>query len=262
MSMREDFESKMAGEAMLDWDDGMQEYRSVVTQKMWVTWQAARATDSGSQVVPEWMAEISQNLKTQDNRITADPLFVVFQKREIVTHEDFDYDRISWGSSDGEAPEEIQEQLNELYGDVESDFFREDQITHTSEDGTETWQRAALKEIDEFVTACFTEAGAEAYLKSNGHNLRQPFIYVTSLFRNEEMKNLREWLSTSPGNGWVRCEDEWPHTEEVIWVDDNSYPKPTLLDVGFLQMAIDLGRVRHWMPTGLKRPQPPTGESK
>lgn len=165
--------------------------------------------------VPEWIQEISANLKTQDNRITADPLFVVFQKREIVTHEDFDYDRISWGSCDGEAPAHIQDELNELYDDVESDYFRDDEITLTTDDGTEIWQRAAIKAVDEFVTACFTEAGAKAYLENNGHNLRQPFIYVTSLYRNEEMKQLRDWLYTHPHNGeqggeWSACCDKLP----------------------------------------------------
>lgn len=116
---------------------------------------------------------------------------------------------------------------------------------------------AGSQGVPEDVIALVREAEAEC--GEDNDSLRESWLAQRWLDSLNEVINR---LSTSPGNGWVRCEDEWPHTEEVIWVDDNSYPKPTLLDVGFLQMAIDLGRVRHWMPTGLKRPEPPTGESK
>lgn len=152
-----------------------------------------------SSVVPEWMHGISEGIKTQNNRITADPLFVVFQKRKIVVDEDYDYDRISWGNSDGEADDEVQNQLNAYYDDAESDFWRSDEIEFFDVDtGIEVFRRCALKEVDEFVTACFTEVGANDYLMANGHNLNQPFIFVTSLYRNEEMKRLRGWLMQPP----------------------------------------------------------------
>jgi hypothetical protein len=152
-----------------------------------------------SAVVPEWMHGISENIKTQNNRITADPLFVVFQKRAIVVDEDYDYDRISWGNSDGEADDEVQNQLNAYYDDSESDFWGSDEIEFFDVDtGIEVFRRFALKEVDEFVTACFTEVGANDYLMANGHNLNQPLIFVTSLYRNEEMKRLRGWLMQPP----------------------------------------------------------------
>ena len=44
---------------------------------------------------------IGEAIKLQDNRATRDPLFVVFQRREIVTDEDYDYDFIGWYDEDG-----------------------------------------------------------------------------------------------------------------------------------------------------------------
>jgi len=152
-----------------------------------------------AQVVPEWMTEVSENLATQNNRITQDPLFVVFQKREIVVDEDYDHDRISWGNCEGEADDEVQDWLNDAREDVDGDHYLDDEIEfHDEDSGTETFRRVALKETDKFVTACITEAGAKDYLNANGHNLTRPHIYVTSLYRNEEMKRLRDWLMSQP----------------------------------------------------------------
>jgi hypothetical protein len=50
----------------------------------------------------------------------------------------------------------------------------------------------------EFVTACFTEQGCKDYLDANGHNLRNPRIYVHSGYRNAEWIKLREWLTAVP----------------------------------------------------------------
>lgn len=157
--------------------------------------------------VPDWMADISSNLKTQDNRITADPLFVVFQKGTIVVDEDYDHDRIVWVDDEGnEADTEDAYSLSAMRQDMESGSFMDDEIELIDEDECRReWRRLAIKEVDEFVTACFTEVGAESYLKVNGHNLRKPYIFVTSLFRNMEMINLRNWLiSCEPDEGAKR----------------------------------------------------------
>lgn len=87
--------------------------------------------------VPDVFARIGAELASQDNAITAHPLFVVFEKQRC----------------------------------------RIDKHDPASE---------------RFVTACFTRKGAEDYLAVNGHNLRDPFIYVASAWRNKEMIELRE----------------------------------------------------------------------
>ena len=63
---------------------------------------------------------------------------------------------------------------------------------------TGDWVKIALKEIDQFETACFTEQGCKDYLEANGHNLRKPFIYAHSLYRNREMLELRKMLMAEP----------------------------------------------------------------
>lgn len=139
---------------------------------------------------------LAEQIATQDNRITADPIFVVFQKREIVTHEDYDHDFIAWFGEEGErADEETTKQLDAMRKDIGGDYFMEDEIELIDdEDGRTEWRLIAVKEFDEFVTACFTEKGCNDYLARNKHNLRNPFIYVDSLYRNAEMIGLRDYI--------------------------------------------------------------------
>ncbi|CAI2539466.1 Uncharacterised protein [Serratia proteamaculans] len=133
--------------------------------------------------LPDELAGIGENLRTQDNRITSEPMFCVYQKREIVADAEYDHDRIVWVDEDGLEANERQRMRLELLHD-------------NCREAPAKWRRVAVKEIDEFVTCCFTEQGCKDYLACNGHNLRLPFIYVKSGFRNAEYIALRKWLMT------------------------------------------------------------------
>ncbi|WP_394370124.1 hypothetical protein [Serratia liquefaciens] len=136
--------------------------------------------------LPETLAEIGEKLRTQDNRITSEPMFCVYQKREIAADAECDHDRIVWVDEGGLEANERQRMRLELLHD-------------NCREVPAKWRRAAVKEIDEFVTCCFTEQGCKDYLACNGHNLRMPFIYVKSGFRNAEYIALRNWLMTTGG---------------------------------------------------------------
>jgi hypothetical protein len=136
--------------------------------------------------LPDEFTPISENILTQDNRITSDPMFCVFQKREVVADADYDHDRIVWVDEDGNEANERQRARLELLHD-------------NCREVPEKWRRVAVKEIDDFVTCCFTEQGCKDYLACNGHNLRFPFIYVKSGFRNTEYQTIRNWLMTVVG---------------------------------------------------------------
>lgn len=123
---------------------------------------------------------IGELIRTQDNRITDQPMFVVFQKREIIGSDEHSPSRICW-VWDGEEVSELRaKRLEALY-----------------QDGRDTrgYDRYAMQEVDEFVTACFTEHGCKDYLHQNGHNLRLPYIYACGSFRNNEYQLVRNWLA-------------------------------------------------------------------
>ncbi|MGA3863025.1 ead/Ea22-like family protein [Escherichia coli] len=143
---------------------------------------AERIEEMQTKSAPDSFGIIGENIRTQDNRITSDPMFCVYQNREIVVDADYDYDRIVWVDEDGNEANKRQSRRLELL----HENFREP---------PEKWRRVAVKDIDEFVTCCFTEQGCKDYLAANGHNLRLPFIYVKSGSRNAEYIGIRNWLA-------------------------------------------------------------------
>jgi len=111
---------------------------------------------------------LAHEIETQDNLATAHPVFVVQQKRTV------------YGVSDDYSDGSIW-----VYAGEECEF--EDLDDSEIEDAilvgfADTW---------EFVTACFTRKGCEDYIKANGHNLKEPRIYVESAHRNREWIMLR-----------------------------------------------------------------------
>ncbi|QLU77798.1 hypothetical protein HV240_16460 [Klebsiella grimontii] len=130
--------------------------------------------------LPPEISTIGELIRTQDNRITDQPMFVVFQKREIIGSDEHSPSRICW-VWDGEEVSELRaKRLEALY-----------------QDGRDTrgYDRYAMQEVDEFVTACFTEHGCKDYLRQNCHNLRLPYIYACGSFRNNEYQLVRNWLA-------------------------------------------------------------------
>ncbi|HBZ2448283.1 DNA-binding protein [Klebsiella pneumoniae] len=130
--------------------------------------------------LPAELYTIGELIRTQDNRITDQPMFVVFQKREIIGSDEHSPSRICW-VWDGEEVSELRaKRLEALY-----------------QDGRDTrgYDRYAMQEVDEFVTACFTEHGCKDYLRQNGHNLRLPYIYACGSFRNNEYQLVRNLLA-------------------------------------------------------------------
>ncbi|WFX49480.1 hypothetical protein NFK05_10350 [Klebsiella michiganensis] len=159
-----------------------------------VDWEAAASLNVENQELKRRIAElesrtvklppelytIGELIRTQDNRITDQPMFVVFQKREIIGSDEHSPSRICW-VWDGEEVSELRaKRLEALY-----------------QNGRDIrgYDRYAMQEVDEFVTACFTEHGCKDFLRQNGHNLRQPYIYACGSFRNNEYQLVRNWLA-------------------------------------------------------------------
>lgn len=129
------------------------------------------------------MAAIGELLRTQDNRATSHPLFIVQQKRRIYGVDSSYTETFTW-IEDGGDSREIGASLADaletahLHGCMEPDGYL----------------RVGYLDLWEFVTCCLTESGAEDYIRADGHNLREPRVYAASAYRNEEMIGLREFL--------------------------------------------------------------------
>jgi len=123
---------------------------------------------------------LAELLKTQDNRATADPLFIVQEKVR------------DWGYSSEYA---------ELYVWIHNETGREanEEIVAKLELGVPVYDdgyyvKYYYKERWEFVTACLTEVGCQYYIDANRHNLNEPRVYVASGYRNQEWIALRAYF--------------------------------------------------------------------
>ncbi|MEX2986859.1 hypothetical protein [Serratia fonticola] len=142
-------------------------YEAVVKQK--------QQLDAANCILSEFK-KVGDLMLAQDNRCTDQPMFVVFEKVEVVSHEDYDHDRICWIYDSVDCGERTSKRLEAL---------------HQGGRDCGEYQRVAVKDTDRFVTACFTEQGCKDYLAVNGHNLRRPFIYAAGSFRNSEYQSIR-----------------------------------------------------------------------
>lgn len=128
---------------------------------------------------------VGELVRTQDNRMTSHPVFVVEQQRQVWgVDTDYDNDGFEWLDDEGLVIPSLARRLEKL-----------------SQKGGDTgkYRRLGYRNYWEFVTACFTEQGCNDYLAANGHNLNETRIYVYSGFRNREWIELREAFTNITG---------------------------------------------------------------
>jgi hypothetical protein len=131
------------------------------------------------ETLPSEIVAIIERLHTQDNRITADPLFAVQQKRRIYGVDPERCDAVVW--------------LDET-GDYREADAEEHALFEKAETAPDGWYRTGYIDQWEFVTGCFTEQGCKDFIACNGHNLKEPRIYAYGAYRNAEFIALRKWL--------------------------------------------------------------------
>lgn len=132
----------------------------------------------------EKLKEIQHELKTQDNRITADPIFLVEECIRIYGMDKSyaDDDQIIWYHCDGmEADEDEKAILDELEENCEK-----------IED---CWKKVAFMDKWIPVQSFFTEKAALEYIERNKHRHSGKLrTYADSLYRNPEMKMIRDYI--------------------------------------------------------------------
>jgi len=106
----------------------------------------------------------------------------------MVGSEDHDYDRICW----------VENQSGDYVEATETQHRRLEAIYKGKYEIREGWDRYAMKEIDVFVTGCFTEQGCKDYINRNSHNLNKPFIYAFGSYRNNEYQAVRKFIMDIP----------------------------------------------------------------
>ena len=127
------------------------------------------------------LVNIGELIRTQDNRCTSDPIFIVQQKRRI------------WGMDEDSSDDYVWME-NEYWEEVDIAKDAELKEKDSNFESTEGYTKLFYLDVWDFVTACFTEQGCKDYIAVNGHNLTKPRIYAASAYRNEEWIAVREFL--------------------------------------------------------------------
>lgn len=139
--------------------------------------------------------DIAQDMATQDNDCTAEPLFVVQRRKRIYGLSSSYANDCVWVSQDGEHTEADAATTAKL--DAKHEETCHDSFTlldPESECETE-WERVWYCDEWEFVTCCFTRNGAETFIAKNHHRYDSELrIWTDSLHRNREMIDVRAHL--------------------------------------------------------------------
>ncbi len=125
------------------------------------------------------LLDISERLKTQDNRMTQNPMFCVQEKRRDVGYDTAYSDNHCWHDSANEQT---------IYDD-DPDF---------KEPEGDEWDKFGYRDRWETVMVAFSEVGCQQYIELNGHNHRGELrIYAESFNRCPEMIAIREALMSN-----------------------------------------------------------------
>ena len=214
--------------------------------------------------------EMAANIHLQDNRITHEPIFMVQQK-----HREWAFDTsgefgdeivVCWCDPQNEYAIVEDKDRAEMYREyvasatyVEEGSVDADVVTDVDDEETFFEKRLVKMAYKDFwvgVQPFFTEAGANEYIRINGHNLKEPRIYVESAFRNAEWQAVRAWLlnGTPDVNPWLSVTEHLPKR-----VDDDACSNQSAevliwdgrdVRTGYLQFSLDDDDPPRWMYSG------------
>ena len=137
--------------------------------------------------IPPELLHIGELLRTQNNRITDQPMFLVQKSVYDATTDDY-ADGFEWHDNINGMLEDVSELRSK----------RLESLYHRGREYDERYVRIATRQRWEFVTACFTEQGCKDYLARDGHNLGEARIYADGSYRNHEYRVVRNWLMSLP----------------------------------------------------------------
>lgn len=162
--------------------------------------------------IPKFLIEMSEQLNTQDNRITAEPIFQVRCKRSKVTadgfqdwvewvNKDADYDVICRDDDSPLMTEYLVENFPDWISrfvsdnDIEAEDFADyfDLNLHDDE-LPDALEKFYVTEYEDIVKSCLTEADAQAFIDRKQHDYPPLYIYVESMTFCPQMIELRNWI--------------------------------------------------------------------
>tara|TARA_R110000851_G_scaffold163724_1_gene307726 strand:+ start:217 stop:732 length:516 start_codon:yes stop_codon:yes gene_type:complete len=158
--------------------------------------------------IPKFLLEMSEQLNTQDNRITADPIFCVCYDEKLPTSEDYAEDGVfTWYapqecSEIGSSDDDLIEYLNDYHGDFMSKFSEDEDINIEDIDIDCLEYETLPAEIHKIhqmtnrkiIKSSLTEIGAQQFIDRKQHDYPKLYIYAESMCYQHQMIELRQWI--------------------------------------------------------------------
>ena len=145
------------------------------------------------------LKEIQNELKTQNNRSTADPIFIVYDWKRIPSTSDYTNESM-FCDSEGKIAENKEELIkfleeNDCCGKLPEeirDMDDDDLIEWVTKNGKDDVDKVYYIEKRVFINVFFTEKAADKFITQNHyHYTKAVHTYVDCLWRNPEMQFIR-----------------------------------------------------------------------
>jgi hypothetical protein len=169
--------------------------------------------------IPKFLTEMSEQLNTQNNRITAEPIFMVCydkwltcaddrgDKNILLLHDGSDFYLECDDSDHTEIFDYLKEHHEEwalewLKGESNDaelaeldEYFDLDTNEHDLPEDI-TVERLAMQKEMTIVKACLTEDDANYFIKRKQHDYAKLYTYVESMNHCPQMIELRNWIKS------------------------------------------------------------------
>jgi hypothetical protein len=148
-------------------------------------WLSVLLAASARVAMSDELKTIAHLLRAQDNRSTADPMFVVQKSVREYGFDSAYTDKYVWMSHAND-------------GHIARGKLRKRLEAGDASGACATYEKVYFKSKWRTVQWFFTEEAANDYITENTHNLGKCRVYVTSLNRNQEMRLIRDYLISLP----------------------------------------------------------------
>lgn len=146
----------------------------------------------------DFLRNLSKELKTQDNRSTANPVFCVHEKKIVFCPDDCG--DTNWFDNEGNmvSDKDIKEIIQEYLEDnKDSSILDEEDILEELEYRKFSYNIENVKVSGQ---SYFTEKAAQRHIDQNHYHYKEAFVYAESAWRNYEFQKLREILLSLTNN--------------------------------------------------------------
>ena len=184
--------------------------------------------------IPEFLIQMSKQMKEQPNRATSDPFWQVRCKRYMVTQEGYNEHHWELHSADSEgwpdystnpnydnvaASEDFEENNKQWCKDwiaenvddecvgedsAFTDFFNFEEHKDCGEEWPDGYSIIHLQEYEDIISTHLTEHDANWFIKRKQHDYPKLYTYVESAYWSPQIKELRAWVLSLTDESWSK----------------------------------------------------------